>query len=37
MTASGPNSHATRFVALEQADFLRLEHAAYLKGLLTAF
>ena len=29
MTASDPNSHATRFVALEQADFQRLEHAGY--------
>ena len=28
-----PISHATRFVALEQADFQRLEHAGYLKGL----
>ena len=37
MTASGPNSHATRFVALEQADFQRLEHAGYLKGLLQPF
>ena len=26
-----PISHATRFVALEQADFQRLEHAGYLK------
>ena len=37
MTASGPNSHATRFVALEQGDFQRLEHAGYLKGLLQPF
>ena len=37
MTASDPNSHATRFVALEQADFQRLEHAGYLKGLLQPF
>ena len=28
-----PISHSTRFVALEQADFQRLEHAGYLKGL----
>jgi len=34
MTASDPNSHATRFVALEQADFQRLEHAGYLRGLV---
>jgi len=27
----------TRFKPLEQADFLRLEHAAYLKGLLKPF
>ncbi|AMO74803.1 DUF3158 family protein [Pseudomonas citronellolis] len=33
MTASPPISHSTRFVALEQADFQRLEHAGYLKGL----
>jgi hypothetical protein len=37
MTASPPISHATRFVALEQADFQRLEHAGYLKGLLQPF
>ena len=28
-----PISHSTRFVTLEQADFQRLEHAGYLKGL----
>lgn len=32
MTASPPISHSTRFVALEQADFQRLEHAGYLKA-----
>ena len=32
-----PISHSTRFVALEQADFQRLEHAGYLKGLLQPF
>ncbi|OVZ58322.1 integrase [Pigmentiphaga sp. NML080357] len=37
MTASVPISHSTRFVALEQADFQRLEHAGYLKGLLQPF
>jgi integrating conjugative element protein (TIGR03761 family) len=37
MTASNPISHSTRFVALEQADFQRLEHAGYLKGLLQPF
>ena len=37
MTASIPISHSTRFVALEQADFQRLEHAGYLKGLLQPF
>ena len=37
MTASPPISHSTRFVALEQADFQRLEHAGYLKGLLQPF
>lgn len=36
MTASPPISHSTRFVALEQADFQRLEHAGYLKGLFDA-
>ncbi|MGQ0697520.1 MAG: DUF3158 family protein [Panacagrimonas sp.] len=34
MTAS---AHPARFVPLEQADFQRLEHAAYLKGLLKPF
>lgn len=37
MTASPPISQSTRFVALEQADFQRLEHAGYLKGLLQPF
>ena len=37
MTASPLISHSTRFVALEQADFQRLEHAGYLKGLLQPF
>lgn len=37
MTASPPISHSTRVVALEQADFQRLEHAGYLKGLLQPF
>jgi single-stranded DNA-binding protein len=37
MTASPPISHSTRFVPLEQADFQRLEHAGYLKGLLQPF
>lgn len=37
MTASPPISHSTRFVTLEQADFQRLEHAGYLKGLLQPF
>src|SRR5574337_1063627 len=37
MTASPSISHSTRFVALEQADFQRLEHAGYLKGLLQPF
>lgn len=30
-------SNANRFISLEQADFQRLEHAAYLKGLLKPF
>ena len=34
MTAS---THPARFTPLEQADFQRLEHAAYLKGLLKPF
>ncbi|MBV59853.1 MAG: integrase [Nevskiales bacterium] len=34
MTAS---AHPARFMPLEQADFQRLEHAAYLKGLLKPF
>lgn len=33
---SGPFHH-TRFIPLEQADFQRLEQAAYLKGLLKPF
>lgn len=37
MTASIPIGHSPRFVALEQADFQRLEHAGYLKGLLQPF
>lgn len=36
MTAPGP-TWRTHFVPLEQADFQRLEHAAYLKGLLKPF
>ena len=31
------SSHPARFQPLEQADFQRLEHAAYLKGLLKPF
>jgi hypothetical protein len=31
------SAEARRFVSLEQADFQRLEHAAYLKGLLKPF
>jgi Protein of unknown function (DUF3158) len=34
MTAA---AHPARFAPLEQADFQRLEHAGYLKGLLTPF
>ena len=37
MTDSLFSGTPTRFKPLEQADFQRLEHAAYLKGLLTAF
>lgn len=37
MTASPSIGRPTRFVPLGQADFLRLEHAAYLKGLLKPF
>ncbi|PTU80390.1 integrase [Pseudomonas indoloxydans] len=37
MTASIPISHSTRFLPLEQADFQRLEHGSYLKGLLQPF
>ena len=32
-----PSGALRRFVPLEQPDFLRLEHAAYLKGLLKPF
>ena len=31
------STHPARFVPLEQTDFRRLEHAAYLKGLLQPF
>lgn len=37
MTASPTIPNAVRFVPLEQTDFQRLEHAAYLKGLLRPF
>ena len=37
MTASLFSGTPTRFKPLEQADFQRLEHAAYLKGLLKPF
>lgn len=37
MTDSLFSGTPTRFKPLEQADFLRLEHAAYLKGLLKPF
>jgi hypothetical protein len=37
MTDSLFTGTPTRFKPLEQADFLRLEHAAYLKGLLKPF
>ena len=33
MTASSSTGQAARFLPLEQADFQRLEHAGYLKGL----
>lgn len=34
---TGPDVNRRRFVPLEQADFQRLEHAGYLKGLLQPF
>jgi len=37
MTASTPTGQPPRFTPLEQADFQRLEHAGYLKGLLQPF
>ena len=37
MTESTLTDTPTRFTPLEQADFQRLEHAAYLKGLLQHF
>jgi len=37
MNAAPNLASAPRFTALEQADFLALEHAAYLKGLLRPF
>lgn len=37
MTAPTTPAQPTRFTALEQADFQRLEHAGYLKGLLQPF
>jgi hypothetical protein len=37
MTASILNGASRSFTPLEQADFRRLEHAAYLKGLLKPF
>lgn len=37
MTESTLTDTPTRFTPLEQADFQRLEHAAYLKGLLQPF
>lgn len=37
MTESALTDKPTRFTPLEQADFQRLEHAAYLKGLLQPF
>lgn len=37
MKATPISASAPRFTALEQADFLALEHAAYLKGLLRPF
>ncbi|MBP3974427.1 DUF3158 family protein [Pseudoxanthomonas spadix] len=37
MMASPPTGQPGRFAPLEQADFQRLEHAGYLKGLLQPF
>ena len=37
MTASSSTGQPARFLPLEQADFQRLEHAGYLKGLLQPF
>ena len=37
MTAPSSTGQPARFQPLEQADFQRLEHAAYLKGLLQPF
>ena len=37
MTAASLSSRPARFVPLGQADFQRLEHAGYLKGLLQPF
>ena len=37
MTAASPSGRPARFIPLGQADFQRLEHAGYLKGLLQPF
>ncbi len=37
MTAASPSGRPARFTPLGQADFQRLEHAGYLKGLLQPF
>ena len=37
MTALSSSGHPARFIPLAQADFQRLEHAGYLKGLLQPF
>ncbi|HCF1525328.1 DUF3158 family protein [Pseudomonas aeruginosa] len=37
MTTTPTSAAARRYYSLEQADFQRLEHAAYLKGLLRPF
>lgn len=37
MTATSSTGQPARFLPLEQADFQRLEHAGYLKGLLQPF
>ena len=37
MTASSSTGQPARFLPLEQADFQRLEHGSYLKGLLQPF